>query len=132
MSNYSGPSFEYRTAGSDKAVAWGYPPGVSIVDLVPEDMRAFIHPHWNKFPPVNPMWHYLLVNQILSITELYENCVTTVYLFQLRKTGPHLHLSGNRFHYRYIADRNGNLSKKKTNNSFIIFFRQRTGSASLF
>ena len=64
MSNYSvGPSFEYRTAGGfDKTVAWGYPSGVSIVDLVPEDMKALVHPHWNKFPPVNPMWHYLLVN----------------------------------------------------------------------
>ncbi|KAI9564467.1 hypothetical protein GHT06_008206 [Daphnia sinensis] len=41
-------------------ITWGYPPGVSLVDTVPEDMRATIHPHWNKFPPVNPMWHYIL------------------------------------------------------------------------
>lgn len=58
--NFSGvPSVAYRSDGA--SVLWGYPPGVSIVELVPDDMKAFIHPHWNKFPPVNPMWHYLLV-----------------------------------------------------------------------
>ena len=64
MSNITGePSLAYRTAaGADVQMTWGYPPGVSIVDFVPEDMKSTIHPHWNKFPPVNPMWHYLLVN----------------------------------------------------------------------
>lgn len=46
---------------SKVSVVWGFPPGTSIVDTVPEDMLDMIHPHWQKFPPINPMWHYLLV-----------------------------------------------------------------------
>ena len=49
-----------KRSGLQPAVIWGYPPGVSIVDLVPEDMIEMVHPHWKQFPPVNPMWHYLL------------------------------------------------------------------------
>jgi len=41
-------------------VNFGYPEGVSIVDIVPQNLKAEIHPHWNNYPPVNPMWHYLL------------------------------------------------------------------------
>lgn len=55
----------FRASGGGNTppqIVWGYPPGVSIVDTVPEDMRETIHPHWNQFPPVNPMWHYLLGN----------------------------------------------------------------------
>lgn len=63
MSNVSGyPMVAFRTSGpAGTPVLWGYPPGLSLVDLVPDDMKALTHPHWNKFPPVNPMWHYLLV-----------------------------------------------------------------------
>lgn len=39
---------------------FGYPEGVSIVDFAPPDLKHMIHPHWNNYPPVNPMWHYLL------------------------------------------------------------------------
>ena len=39
---------------------FGYPPGVSVTDLVPDHMKPMIHPHWTKYPPVNPMWHYVL------------------------------------------------------------------------
>uniref|UniRef100_A0A0P5V7C4 Class a rhodopsin g-protein coupled receptor gprop1 n=1 Tax=Daphnia magna TaxID=35525 RepID=A0A0P5V7C4_9CRUS len=62
MSNVSGyPMVAFRTSGpAGTPVLWGYPPGLSLVDLVPDDMKALTHPHWNKFPPVNPMWHYLL------------------------------------------------------------------------
>jgi r-opsin len=54
-------SVAYRSAGKPPVV-WGFPPGASIIDTVPEDMLEMIHPHWKKFPPVNPMWHYLLVS----------------------------------------------------------------------
>ena len=42
----------YRTSGKSPSVVWGFPPGASIVDLVPEDMKGVIHPHWKSFPPV--------------------------------------------------------------------------------
>jgi len=41
-------------------VEFGYPAGMTVVDLVPEHMKHMIHPHWSKFPPINPMWHYVL------------------------------------------------------------------------
>ena len=60
MTNISAAAFDYRTSGKTPELVWGFPPGTSIVDFVPEDMKAVINSHWNKFPPVNPMWHYLL------------------------------------------------------------------------
>ncbi|KAK4322019.1 hypothetical protein Pmani_007221 [Petrolisthes manimaculis] len=56
MSNTTGPQVAYF--GQD--ASFGYPDGVSIVDFVPEHMKHMIHQHWYNFPPVNPMWHYLL------------------------------------------------------------------------
>jgi len=41
-------------------IEFGYPDGVSIVDVVPPHLKSIIHSHWNNYPPVNPMWHYLL------------------------------------------------------------------------
>lgn len=60
MTNVSGPSLNYQSSGNNPEIVWGYPPGISIIHFVPEDMKHLIHSHWNKFPPVNPMWHYLL------------------------------------------------------------------------
>jgi len=50
----------YAEAFSAPKLDFGYPEGVSIVDVVPSNIRPLIHPHWTQFPPVNPMWHYLL------------------------------------------------------------------------
>jgi len=54
---------------------WGFPPGASIVDMVPEDMLELVHPHWKQFPPVNPMWHFLLgfLYIILGATSITGN-----------------------------------------------------------
>jgi len=41
-------------------VQFGYPEGVSIIDVAPDYMKGIIHEHWANYPPVNPMWHYLL------------------------------------------------------------------------
>jgi r-opsin len=79
-------------------VHFGYPPGVSLTDFVTDDMKALvsysnlqmneplilisnvndikqIHPHWSKFPPVNPMWHYLLgtIYIFLGVVSLFGN-----------------------------------------------------------
>jgi len=80
-------------------VQFGYPPGVSLIDFVTDDMKALvsyshtanewtinlnskndfqqIHPHWSKFPPVNPMWHYLLgtIYIVLGVVSLFGNGV---------------------------------------------------------
>ena len=59
MEILSNATFAHRKSAD---VVWGFPAGASIMDTVPEDMLETIHPHWKKFPPVNPMWHYLLVS----------------------------------------------------------------------
>ncbi len=71
MSNFTGPKMEYRSAVKP-LLSWGFPPGMSIVDTVPDDMLELIHPHWKQFPPVNPMWHYLLglIYIVLGITSV--------------------------------------------------------------
>ncbi|EFX63568.1 hypothetical protein DAPPUDRAFT_307031 [Daphnia pulex] len=63
-------------------LVWGFPAGASIMDTVPEDMLEMIHPHWKKFPPVNPMWHYLLgvAYFFLGITSITGNSLV-LHLF---------------------------------------------------
>ena len=70
MANFSGPAFDGM--GSKGSVVWGFPEGFSIVDLIADDMKDVTHPHWRKFPPVNPMWHYLFafIYIILGITSV--------------------------------------------------------------
>ena len=41
------------------SVVWSAYPGLTLLDTVPEDMLALIHPHWRTFAPVHPTWHYL-------------------------------------------------------------------------
>merc|ERR1719430_522748 len=39
---------------------YGYPAGVTLMDMVPDQIKGAVDPHWAKFPPVNPMWHVVL------------------------------------------------------------------------
>ncbi|XP_075535852.1 ocellar opsin-like [Dermacentor variabilis] len=32
----------------------------TVVEMVPDEMIYMIHPHWYRFPPMNPLWHSLL------------------------------------------------------------------------
>jgi len=61
---------------------FGYPAGTSIVEFVRADIRHLVHPHWEKFPPVNPMWHYLLgvIYIIMGFASFFGNGVV-MYLF---------------------------------------------------
>ncbi|XP_071516834.1 compound eye opsin BCRH1-like [Panulirus ornatus] len=56
MANLTGP----QVAFYGQAPSFGYPEGVTIADFVPDTIKDMVHQHWYKFPPVNPMWHYLL------------------------------------------------------------------------
>ncbi|XP_063857781.1 compound eye opsin BCRH2-like [Scylla paramamosain] len=71
---------------SSSQVAYGYPEGYSLMDLVPDDVKPLIHPHWSNFPPVNPMWHYLLAGIfiILGILSFFGNGMV-MYLFSCKK-----------------------------------------------
>lgn len=58
MLNATGP--QAMAYGSGGGYNFGFPEGVSVTDFVPDHIKHMVHPHWEKFPPVNPMWHYLL------------------------------------------------------------------------
>jgi len=76
-------SFDYLKSADFQ---FGFAPGVRLVDMVPDDMKSMIHPHWNAFPPVNPMWHYLLgvVFTVIGITGVCGN-VLVLFLFSKTK-----------------------------------------------
>ncbi|XP_042857316.1 compound eye opsin BCRH1-like, partial [Penaeus japonicus] len=73
----------YRGGG----VSFGYPEGFTLMDLVPDDVKPLVHPHWSKFPPVNPMWHYLLagIYMILGFLSFFGNGLV-MYLFLCKKS----------------------------------------------
>jgi len=74
-------------AYSSKSASFGYPDGYTLMDMVPDDVKPLIHSHWNNFPPVNPMWHYLLagIYIILGILSFFGNGVV-IYLFTTKKS----------------------------------------------
>jgi len=63
-------------------MTFGYPEGVSIVDVAPDRIKHLIHPHWANYPPVNPMWHYLLgvIYIIMGFLSFFGNG-TVIYLY---------------------------------------------------
>jgi len=66
----------------NQQVQFGFPSGVTIVDVVPDAIRPLIHKHWEQFPPVNPMWHYLLgVVYIFLGSASFLGNGTVLYLF---------------------------------------------------
>jgi len=68
-------------------LTFGYPAGVSIVDVVPPQIKHLVHPHWNKFPPVNPMWHYLLgvIYLFMGACSLFGNGTVIFLYFKVKK-----------------------------------------------
>merc|ERR1711970_652592 len=62
--------------------AFGYPAGVTVADLAAPQIKHLIKPHWNNYPPVNPMWHYLLgvIYIVLGTASFLGNGVV-IYLF---------------------------------------------------
>ncbi|KAK4295836.1 hypothetical protein Pmani_031628 [Petrolisthes manimaculis] len=74
----------YRGSGG---VSFGYPEGFTLMDMVPEEVKPMIHSHWSKFPPVNPMWHYILALFfiILGIFSFFGNGMV-MYLFTCKKS----------------------------------------------
>lgn len=73
MAAFVEPHFEaWQTGGGN----------ISVVDKVLPEMLHMIHPHWNQFPPMNPLWHTILGFAIfvLGIVSMIGNgCV--VYIF---------------------------------------------------
>uniref|UniRef100_A0A182QYM4 G-protein coupled receptors family 1 profile domain-containing protein n=1 Tax=Anopheles farauti TaxID=69004 RepID=A0A182QYM4_9DIPT len=51
MAAFVEPHFDAWTQGSGN---------MTVVDKVPPEMLHMVHPHWNQFPPMNPLWHSIL------------------------------------------------------------------------
>jgi len=49
-----------QTASAYGDGGFGYPAGVKLIDMVPDHLKGYVQQHWHQFPPVNPMWHYVL------------------------------------------------------------------------
>jgi len=84
MANNTGP---VAMAYGSQDLTFGYPAGTSILDVQPSFMKPIIDPHWAKFPPVNPMWHYVLgfIYIILLFLGFFGNMIV-IWLFN--KHGP--------------------------------------------
>jgi len=63
MANLTGEPLALGLAGASaytQQASFGYPPGTTAIDLVPDYLKPHIDKHWATYPPVNPMWHYVL------------------------------------------------------------------------
>ncbi|XP_045137350.1 compound eye opsin BCRH2-like [Portunus trituberculatus] len=80
MANSTGPQMAFY--GAQDMSNYGYPEGVSIVDFVRPEIKPHVHQHWYNFPPVNPMWHYLLgvIYLCLCVISIIGNGLV-IYLF---------------------------------------------------
>jgi len=73
--------------GGGQQVQFGYPAGVSIIDTAPPHIKSVIHEHWADYPPVNPMWHYLLgtIYIFLGIASFLGNGIVLYLFFKVKK-----------------------------------------------
>jgi len=83
MANATGPQVAFY---GQQAAGFGYPDGMTIVDFVPENIKHMVHQHWYNYPPVNPMWHYLLgvIYIILGFFSITGNGLV-IYLYSKSK-----------------------------------------------
>jgi len=83
MANSTGPQVAFYGAG---AATFAYPDGMSVVDFVPDAVKHLADDHWTNFPPVNPMWHYLLgvVYLFLGVISIMGNGLV-IYLYSKSK-----------------------------------------------
>ncbi|XP_050738699.1 compound eye opsin BCRH1-like [Eriocheir sinensis] len=81
--NATGPQAAFYGAS---VPAVGYPEGMTIVDFVPDEVKHMVLQHWYSFPPVNPMWHYLLgmIYIILGFFSIMGNGMV-IYLYMNAK-----------------------------------------------
>ncbi|XP_077555098.1 ocellar opsin-like [Haemaphysalis longicornis] len=59
----------------------------TVVENVPEDLIHMVHPHWYRFPPMNPLWHSLLgfAMIVLGIISIAGNTMV-IYIMTTTKT----------------------------------------------
>ena len=64
-----------------------YPQGAKMTDGFPEDLRAVLHPHWESFPPQNPLILYCfgIFLMALSVICLVINA-SILYVFVTAKS----------------------------------------------
>ncbi|KAK8381800.1 hypothetical protein O3P69_015071 [Scylla paramamosain] len=77
--NATGPQMAYYGASMPSV---GYPDGMTVVDFVPDELKPLVNQHWLNYPPVNPMWHYLLgvIYLFLGAVSIFGNGMV-IYLY---------------------------------------------------
>ena len=55
MFNSTGPIAE---AQSQDYNPWALPDSFTVFNFAPEDIRSFLHPHWQTQKAPHPMWYY--------------------------------------------------------------------------
>ncbi|ETN57903.1 rhodopsin [Anopheles darlingi] len=78
MAAFVEPHFDAWTQGASN---------MSVVDKVPPEMLHMVHPHWNQFPPMNPLWHSILGFAIFvlgMVSMIGNGCV--IYIFTNTKS----------------------------------------------
>ncbi|CAG0912414.1 unnamed protein product [Notodromas monacha] len=75
------PGNNLMMGGAGMMMAGGFSNG-SIVDKVPQDMLYMVDPHWNQFPPLNPLMYSLLafVITVMGFISIVGNFVV-MYVF---------------------------------------------------
>jgi len=70
-----------------QGAAFGYPIGVTVADLAAPQIKHLVKDHWNNYPPVNPMWHYLLgvIYIVLGTASFLGNGVVIYLFFKVKK-----------------------------------------------
>ncbi|KAH7965993.1 hypothetical protein HPB49_012504 [Dermacentor silvarum] len=59
----------------------------TVVEMVPDEMIYMVHPHWYRFPPMNPLWHSLLgfAMVVLGIISVMGNSMV-IYIMTTTKS----------------------------------------------
>uniref|UniRef100_A0A8D8I9S4 Ceropsin n=1 Tax=Culex pipiens TaxID=7175 RepID=A0A8D8I9S4_CULPI len=73
MAAFAEPHFDAWQAGSGN---------MSVVDMVAPEMLHMVHPHWNQFPPMNPLWHSILGFAIFClgmVSMIGNGCVISIF-----------------------------------------------------
>ncbi|XP_037082980.1 LOW QUALITY PROTEIN: compound eye opsin BCRH2-like [Pollicipes pollicipes] len=72
----------FAVSARDEKFGWMFDPNARVPDTAPAEMLEIIPKHWYNFPPVNPLWHYMIgmIYLVLFVVSMFGN-LTALYLF---------------------------------------------------
>ena len=67
----------FAVSARDEKFGWMFDPNARVPDTAPANMLEIIPKHWYNFPPVNPLWHYMLGMIYIVLCECFFACDLT-------------------------------------------------------